>query len=348
MRMKVDYLIVGGGLAGVNFAMQCMTRNRSFLIMDDTRPGSSRAAAGLINPITGRNYVRSWNIDTLIQKVVQYYSQLEEILGETFLLDLDIRRVLNNIQEENKWYSRGSDPLYNDYVDAHWSGNASEFGLRGDEKLVKILGAYRLRIGPLLSAFQSYLESQNRWESCEFRFEQLDVANKKYQSIQFGQIVFCKGAYQQDQPFDFLPIKSNLGEVLMIHIPTEHCFDYAIKKKVFICPFDSGMYWVGGTYTNVESYESAVPDYDRLKAMLSDTLALPYEVKNCMYGVRATVPDRKPLVGIHPEYSWMTFLNGLGTKGSSLAPFCAESLFFHIEDHKPLPEGIDLKRYLKA
>ena len=39
----------------------------SFLVIDDGDPSaSSRVAAGMINPVTGRRIVKTWMIDTLL------------------------------------------------------------------------------------------------------------------------------------------------------------------------------------------------------------------------------------------------------------------------------------------
>ena len=64
-------------------------------------------------------------------------------------------------------------------------------------------------------------------------------------------------------------------------------------------------------------------------------------------GSGPTVKDRRPLVGIHPKYSQLAVLNGLGTRGVMIAPTVAKQLFEHLEYKKPLDQEIDILRCQK-
>ena len=62
--MRADFLIVGQGLAGTLLAWECERVGCSFAIADAGHAtASSGVAAGMINPITGRRLVKSWEID---------------------------------------------------------------------------------------------------------------------------------------------------------------------------------------------------------------------------------------------------------------------------------------------
>ena len=52
--MTKDYIIVGGGLAGMLVAWELFERGKSFLIYVDDAPASSKVAAGTWNPVTFR------------------------------------------------------------------------------------------------------------------------------------------------------------------------------------------------------------------------------------------------------------------------------------------------------
>ena len=64
-------------------------------------------------------------------------------------------------------------------------------------------------------------------------------------------------------------------------------------------------------------------------------------------GIRPTVSDRRPLVGVHENYKNLFILNGLGTRGVMIAPFIADKLYKLIEDNTPLEPEIDIKRFLR-
>src|ERR1700722_11248029 len=86
MREQTDVLIVGQGISGTFLSLELERAGISHLVIDERRPFSaSRAAAGLINPVTGRRIVTTWMIDELLPFAVEVYGRLEGVLGHSFL-----------------------------------------------------------------------------------------------------------------------------------------------------------------------------------------------------------------------------------------------------------------------
>jgi hypothetical protein len=56
-----------------------------------------------------------------------------------------------------------------------------------------------------------------------------------------------------------------------------------------------------------------------------------YTLTGAQAGIRPSVRDRRPLIGIHPEFPNVSIFNGLGTKGVTLAPFFAKELVEHLD-----------------
>ena len=64
LRIAIDFLIIGQGLAGTVLAWNLIQRGRSVIVLDrEDESTSSKVAAGLINPITGRYLTKSWRAD---------------------------------------------------------------------------------------------------------------------------------------------------------------------------------------------------------------------------------------------------------------------------------------------
>ena len=68
--------------------------------------------------------------------------------------------------------------------------------------------------------------------------------------------------------------------------------------------------------------------------------------------LRGTIRDhgtleRRPFVGFHPLYPVVGILNGMGTKGCSLAPFFARQLVRHIMDGSAILAEADVRRFSK-
>ena len=77
---KFDFIVVGQGLAGSAVALQLLKRNRKILVIDRLNPNSSsRVAAGLFNPVTGRNLVKTWMADELFSSLHAFYREADVV-----------------------------------------------------------------------------------------------------------------------------------------------------------------------------------------------------------------------------------------------------------------------------
>jgi len=58
--------------------------------------------------------------------------------------------------------------------------------------------------------------------------------------------------------------------------------------------------------------------------------------------------ERRPFVGFHPLYPSVGILNGMGTKGCSLAPYFSQQLVNHISSQLPIHPEADIKRFARV
>lgn len=76
--MTVDFIIVGHGLASVAVIEHLRKHNASFVVFSDENPNSSsKVAAGLYNPVTGRKMKQTWLADQLFPYLEEFYGNLE-------------------------------------------------------------------------------------------------------------------------------------------------------------------------------------------------------------------------------------------------------------------------------
>ncbi|MBK8112461.1 MAG: FAD-binding oxidoreductase [Saprospiraceae bacterium] len=61
-----DYILVGQGLAGTLLYWYLRKAGKKVLVVDAGKSSASMAAAGIINPMTGRNYIKTWMADTVM------------------------------------------------------------------------------------------------------------------------------------------------------------------------------------------------------------------------------------------------------------------------------------------
>ena len=111
-------LIVGAGLAGVHLAWALRERSLPFdIISHDFGRPAWRASAGIINPITGKRVVKSWNIDTLLPAAVARYDQIAATLDvpNHFTPKALLRYFRGDDDEIARLHERLNDPEYRPY-----------------------------------------------------------------------------------------------------------------------------------------------------------------------------------------------------------------------------------------
>src|SRR6185295_10715151 len=75
--MMKDVLIVGQGICGTFLSWYLEQAGLSFVVIDEEQTHTaSRAAAGLINPVTGRRIVKTWMIDELLDFAKKAYGEM--------------------------------------------------------------------------------------------------------------------------------------------------------------------------------------------------------------------------------------------------------------------------------
>jgi glycine/D-amino acid oxidase-like deaminating enzyme len=120
------------------------------------------------------------------------------------------------------------------------------------------------------------------------------------------------------------------------------------KKGMSIVPWRDGLYWVGSSYE--WTFEHAEPTEvfrRRAEAALREWVRLPFRIVEHWAAVRPATLERRPFVGFHPVQQAVGILNGMGTKGCSLAPFFARQLVRHIVDGSPILPEADVRRFTK-
>ncbi len=60
LKEKVDYIVVGCGLAGLSFCEKLLENNKSFIVIDNNSQQSSVVAGGLYNPVTLKRFTPVW------------------------------------------------------------------------------------------------------------------------------------------------------------------------------------------------------------------------------------------------------------------------------------------------
>ena len=86
--MKVDTLIVGFGIAGLNYAEQLRQHNKSFIVISPLCESSSRLAAGIVNPTVLKRFNPVWKAEAFLNFALSSYKNLESLVGEKVFYDM--------------------------------------------------------------------------------------------------------------------------------------------------------------------------------------------------------------------------------------------------------------------
>jgi glycine/D-amino acid oxidase-like deaminating enzyme len=348
---KADYIIVGQGLAGTLLAHFLEKKGKKVLLIDPGEEGTAtKVAAGIINPITGRRYVKSWRVDELIPFAEDTYRSIEAILDVSIFHSRPIIRTLFNAREENDWMLRTGDPAYRPYMlDKADLGNYEAHTVKAFS-YGEVQHSAQVDIGWMTRAYRDFFIKNGQLLEETLDYKQITFQNGKvqYGDIEAQGLIFCEGAKATSNPFfDYLPFGGAKGEVLIIKIKDTH-FDKILKHRIFIVPLNDGTYWIGSTYNwKFEDKQPTSQGREYLQERLKDVLKVPFEIVQHKAAVRPTVKDRRPFLGRHPEFTQLAIFNGLGTKGASLGPFWAKHMADHLISGSHLDKEVDIQRFDK-
>jgi glycine/D-amino acid oxidase-like deaminating enzyme len=76
-----------------------------------------------------------------------------------------------------------------------------------------------------------------------------------------------------------------------------------------------------------------------------ELLTLPFEIVDQNWGLRPTSPDRRPMLGHHPNSKNVIIFNGLGTKGVSLAPYFSAQLANWLTGSAEILPTVNINRF---
>lgn len=327
--MKTEFLIIGQGLSGTWLSYFLKKEGRDFIVIDDGSPQApTRQAGGLLNPITGRHKVKTWLADELFPFAWKHYQELGNLLGIEAILQKDIIQFFANEEAKEQFEKRipyAPEHLSISTLDPNWSTYfypGAPYGM--------IKPVYLAQIETLIPAWRNHLTQQGKIREEIFEQAALRFENRQgyYKDIHFETLIFCDGRSSLTRPhFSSLPFALTKGEALVIRLkelPTTQVF----KHRLTLLPLPEPEVWWVGSSTHWEFHDELPSKQYREETMteLKQWLRIPFELVEHRAAIRTGTKDRRPLVGIDPQNPQIGLLNGMGTKGCSLAPYFAHQL----------------------
>lgn len=345
--MKVDYIIVGLGLAGLAFAEELLAANKTFIVFEDDSQTSSLVAGGVYNPVILKRFTPVWNAKGQLEVALPFYQKLEEKFTIKFDKKFLIKKVFKSIEDQNNWFEATDKPLLSAYLDPKID-NQKRKGVIADFGFGNVKEAGRIDTKHLVEVYREYLRTEKKIQFEKFEHQQIKFRKDhlEYKDVITDRIVFCEGfGMTKNLFFNYLPLNEVKGELIIIHAP-ELEIDFLIKSTLFVLPLGDHLYKVGATFNwSDKTSNPSEEGKNELVEKLKKVLTVPYKIVEQTAGIRPTVRDRRPLVGMHPAYNRLAILNGLGTRGVMIAPTAAKQLFNNLENDEKLDSEIDIKRF---
>lgn len=348
--MKADFLIVGQGIAGSVLALTLDKQGYDVhIINSDTMPCSSKVSAGMFNPLTGRKLGRTWLADEIFPVAIDFYLELEKKLDTKIIHLTNIYKPYRNKEEKEFFGTLPVEPSMGMYVARNPNFHKFNDFVQNSHDGLEILQSGWVDCVELLEKTKSYFIEKGQYYEDDFCFNDLVVKDEgvEYKNIEYKKILFCEGLQALENPFfDWLPFNPVKGQILTAQID-DYTLTEIINQGVWILPVNNeGLCKVGSTYSWDKLDNEITEDArNELEKRIKPILKKPYTILSQQAGVRPSTDDRRPFVGLHPEFKTMGFFNGLGTKGVTLAPYFAAEFIDFLEGNKEINSEVNISRF---
>lgn len=362
MLKHYDYCILGAGLAGISLAHELSKRNATVCLIDPNRiaGGASGTPLGLVNPATGRYATLSWEAEKCYQAIKE---NLELVQSQTPVQFYKESGVLRPALDE-KIATR----MRTNFETAKWP---KDWCFWFNENEVKnfhpdiscVGGGVWLPIGitvdmsTFLKSFVEYLkpEGVDSFTGIDYKLDRLESSwNIRFQngsSVIADNVIFTNGISAKEtlntHPKMLIPVK---GQLAVLKANTPLGFKHAVSALGYTASISKESFVVGSTYEH--NFEHDGIDQKGLDYLLTrfekvlPKLKGSYEVLSQWSGIRASTPDRMPVMGAHPELMNAYIYAGLGSKGLLYSGYLAELMTDYLLDKSPLANQLDIKRFL--
>ncbi len=347
--MNVDYIIVGQGICGTFLSHDLLQSGKSIIVIDENTPfTASKVASGVINPITGRRMVRTWEIEKLMPFAVNAYTAFGKEIGESLVQQCNILDFHPTPQMVLAFAER--QPIEKEYLRIPADSGIWKQYFNYDFSIGEIDPCWLIDINTLLHRWRDALQKKGILLEERFHWVDCKVSDNQilYKNITAKKIIFCEGVAGFDNPyFKLLPYARNKGQAIIAKIPGLPRTNI-YKQGINIVPWKDDLFWIGSTYEWDFTDTNPSPDFrKKVEDQLRLWLKLPFEIIDHLASERPANMERRPFVGLHPVAASVGLFNGMGTKGCSLAPYFSKEFADHLVLDTPLSPQVDVRRFSK-
>ena len=335
-----DVLIIGHGLAGAVLADRLLRRGLTVHVFDERKDlRASHVAAGIVNPISLRRDVLTWRAHQMLDTSRQHFQELDRRTGRTMWHPIELIKIFPTSNEALQW-RRAMNSNAADLLSNKQQPTIDRECIRAPEGHGTVLQCAWVDLNALIEAQRKHLRSENALS--EEGVTETDIEEISGGVSVHGRtapwVVHCKGPYHELP--GIVPVK---GEVLTVKIPGLR-LESILHRQIFLLPIGNEFFKLGSTFVWNDVWTGpTLHAREHLLGKLKEIIPHRIEVIDHQAGVRPAARDRRPLLGIIGEHR--AVFNGLGARGTLIAPWCAEHLIEHMFEGKPLDLEVDISRF---
>ena len=312
-------LVIGQGLAGSLLAWHLYKAGQKITLIDHpSQKAASLAAAGIINPITGKRIAKTNSYELYFEYAKTFYQNLEKELGRSFFFLRSIQRIFKNKKEKEIVNRKIHELEYYSFIKDVKTDNFN------------ICGGALLWIPELLKTLKDYLAKKTSFIEAPFNYKSLNPNNITFQNYHFDKIIFCEGYRALCNPwFTELPLNPAKGETLVLSHPN-YFLNHIINRGHWLLQFPDKSFRLGATYSwdPLDECTTSEARISLLKSLpnLINNLKKTFQYEKSLAGVRPTTKNHEPLLLQHPKHSKLFLFNGFGSKGALLIPYYCQKM----------------------
>lgn len=344
-------------------ALECTRKGVSVLLIDPNgiAGGASGTPLGLVNPATGRFASLSWRSGLCFEAITENLKLAQAQSSKTFYKRTGVLRPAQNgdiavkmkknsetqswPDQWNQWLNCDQVKTINTEVHCVDGGVWIPVGLTVNIKEYLSALYHILKKKDVGFCLQPYAYTLNQDKTWTISPAEPSPAA----SFTCSKLITCSGVSASEMPeWNTLPLIPVKGQCATFST-SQYDYDHAISASGYVSSLADDFFVMGSTYEH--RFDSMLPD-DKGKAYLEQRLStvIPAlysrsSVQEMWAGVRASTPNRMPVLGRHPEIETLFLYTGLGSKGMLYSAYLSRLLMEFIEFEQELPAEVSILRF---
>lgn len=294
---------------------------------------------------------KSWNIDTLLPEAIRVYRAIEAQFGIQVYHAQPVRRYCQNAEDIKRCGRRTRNPRYANVLGDYSPAGAGPSAINDLHGSFEIMQGGYVDLPILVQTLHAHFIASGKLRDEQFDYTKLQPSSTSWQypDISAARVLFCEGAGLKENPwFRDLPLTPAKGETLILRSETLTLPPSIYHSTKWLLPYERQRFRIGATYDESDldstTTEAAKEELlDAADAILQEKHS--FEIEAHLAGIRPSTSDARPLLGEHSSEKGLFILNGLGSKGASVAPEMSRQLMAFIFEDIPLDAATNITRF---